>query len=144
MKLTFSASCLWMIALFAIHQPATAQSAASQSAAAQAAISSHPGTSPGYPAAAAHPGGRVTDSLTGSPIAGATIEINGIGLEQTNEAGYFELRKLRPGSYTVKVTSVGYTGYEAILSVGTATATPVQIRLSPIRLFMQPVEVKAL
>jgi iron complex outermembrane recepter protein len=133
MKLTFSASCLWVIALFATHQPAAAQSAPATSATAQSATAQ---------SADAPSGGRVTDSLTGSPIAGATIEINRIDIEQTNEDGYFGLHRIRPGSYTVKVTSVGYTGYEAVLSLG--SETPVQIRLSPIRLFMQPVEVKAL
>ncbi|MES1160019.1 MAG: carboxypeptidase regulatory-like domain-containing protein, partial [Bacteroidota bacterium] len=130
MRTLLSALCLGSIALFVVLPSVQAQQTIA------------PASSGPVKTTTDHPGGRVIDSLSGSPVAGATIEIGTVGLTQTDNSGYFEFRRLRPGSYAVKVSSVGYAGYEAILSL--EGGNPVEIRLSRFRLFMQPVEVKAL
>src|SRR5437879_8131761 len=98
MRTLLSALCLGGIALFVIPRSVKAQNTIAPT---------HSGAAM---TAADHPGGRVIDSLSGSPVAGATIEIGSVGLTQTDNAGYFEFRRLRPGSYVVKVSSVGYAG----------------------------------
>ncbi|HWK04407.1 MAG TPA: TonB-dependent receptor [Puia sp.] len=145
MRTTISAFCLWGIALFLSHPSATAQT-----------------DNPPLSSRASHFEGRVTDSLNGSPVAGATVEISTAGntpatptgsgtlttqSAQTNDAGYFEFRRIKPGSYTIKVSSVGYTYYETVLPLGDrspANHSPINITLARFRLFMQPIEVKAL
>src|SRR5882757_4635829 len=116
MRTLLSALCLGSIVLFVVPQSVKAQNAVAPT---------HSGTA--MPATD-HPGGRVIDSLSGGPVAGATIEIGSVGLTQTDNAGYFEFRRLRPGSYAVKVSSAGYVGYEATLSL--EGGSPVEIRLS--------------
>src|SRR6186713_1359312 len=54
--------------------------------------------------------GRVVDFENGNPLAGATVSILGSGQAvMTNEHGYFELKGVQPGSYTLVFSYVGYT-----------------------------------
>jgi len=87
--------------------------------------------------------GRITDSLTHAPIAGATVELIPFGAVQTDADGYFEFRHTRAGSFPLKVTSIGYTPFETTFSL-TTDASPATIQLSRLHVFMQPVEIKAL
>jgi len=89
-----------------------------------------------------HSVGKLTDSLSGAPIAGATVEINTVGTVQTNEAGIFEFRRLPAGSYSIKISSIGYKNFETTLTLPTSQL--IRISLTRIHLFMQAVEVKAL
>jgi CarboxypepD_reg-like domain/TonB-dependent Receptor Plug Domain len=53
--------------------------------------------------------GRVLDSLTRLPIAGATIEVSERGLRQsTDSSGRFMLGALAPGQYVLHARHVGY------------------------------------
>src|SRR5580704_11992489 len=88
-----------------------------------------------------HPRGKITDAQTGAPVAGASIEIAGVGSLSTNESGTFELKRIKPGSYRVKITSVGYKPFEGTLDLG---AAPIAVSLEEVPLFLQPIEVKAL
>lgn len=73
-------------------------------------------------------GGTVYDS-TGAVIPKATIVVhnNGTNAEQSavsNEAGYYRVNALQPGSYTVTVTQQGFSTYRAqqvIVTVGSLT-----------------------
>ncbi|MDX2283946.1 MAG: TonB-dependent receptor [Bacteroidia bacterium] len=54
--------------------------------------------------------GTVTDAETQAPLPGATIQVVGTYTGGfSNEAGVFELRNLKPGDYTVKISYVGYS-----------------------------------
>ena len=88
--------------------------------------------------------GKITDSLSGAPLAGATVEINAgaSGITQTNEDGIFEFHNIRPGKARIKVSIVGYRAFEAVRSF--TGGAFMQISLQRVDLFMQPVEVKAL
>ncbi len=85
--------------------------------------------------------GKVTDSLTGLPVAGATILINGLGTTSTNDAGVFEFKKAKPGNYKIKISSIGYKIFDSIIDIDSKF---INITLSEVKLFLQPVEIKAL
>ena len=56
--------------------------------------------------------GTVTDANDGLPVAGATVEAVGSGRSTTTDAdGAYQLRLL-PGSYTLRISSDGYTTFE--------------------------------
>ena len=86
--------------------------------------------------------GQVTDTVNNTALSGATIELSPFGSSLTDEKGYFEFRHTRPGVYTLRITSIGYSSYETSLSL--PTAAPIHISLTRVNLFMQPVEVRAL
>jgi iron complex outermembrane receptor protein len=88
-----------------------------------------------------HPRGKITDALSGAPVPGATIEIEGIGSAFTTESGAFELSKIKPGNYKIRVTSIGYKSYESSLFL---SSEPILISMEEVKLFLQPIEVKAL
>ena len=68
-------------------------------------------------AAPFHVNGQVIDSLSGAPLAGATIEFGAFTNTITTGEGQFEFRLTRPGTYTLKVTNIGYLPYETALTV---------------------------
>lgn len=82
--------------------------------------------------------GRVTDASS-TPIASATVELSNGLFTLTNESGAFEFRKVKPGNYTLHITSVGFQSADQPVSTGTA----VDIKLERLNLFLQPVEIKA-
>ncbi|HVM89151.1 MAG TPA: TonB-dependent receptor [Puia sp.] len=85
--------------------------------------------------------GKVADSQSGIPIPNATVEIEHFGMTFTNDSGIFEFKKIALKNAEIKITSVGYKSYQAIVGPGNRNLL---IALEPIQLFLQPVEVKAL
>src|SRR5580693_9394961 len=79
-----------------------------------------------------YPKGKITDARTGAAVAGATIEISGIGSSSSNENGFFELRRIKPGNYQVKVTSIGYKTFDSTLYLN---GKPIAIALFEVPLF---------
>jgi protocatechuate 3,4-dioxygenase beta subunit len=66
--------------------------------------------------------GRVTDSTSGSPIAGATVALSGTSaIATTDERGRFTVEALVPGSYTAEIHT------PALDSVGAVHTTPVVV-----------------
>lgn len=62
--------------------------------------------------------GKVTDAQTGDPLPGANVVIKGtVKGTITDEDGMFTITKLRPGSYTVRVSFIGYGLMEKMVSV---------------------------
>src|SRR5687768_11018159 len=84
--------------------------------------------------------GKVTDAVTATPIASATVELDQQTVTLTNESGNFEFKKIRPGNYTVRISSVGYQTVERTIASGNT----VNISLDRFNLFLQPVEIKAI
>jgi len=61
--------------------------------------------------------GRVADS-TGAVVQGAKVQLNPSGLSTTSDAlGEFILAAVQPGSYTLKVTSVGFSNFSKSVDV---------------------------
>jgi iron complex outermembrane receptor protein len=85
--------------------------------------------------------GQVTDATTGAAVAAATVELSGIASSVTGDSGRFAFKKLRPGRYTLRVTSIGYQAVETTVSPDGSDRL---IKLTRLNLFMQPVEVKAI
>jgi iron complex outermembrane receptor protein len=85
--------------------------------------------------------GKVTDSQSGIPVAGATVEVDRIGTVLTNDSGFFEFRKSNPKNATIKITSIGYRIFQSKINAGDQL---ILVLLEPIQLFLQPVEVKSL
>lgn len=84
--------------------------------------------------------GKVTDAVTAAPIASATVELDQQTVTLTNESGNFEFKKIRPGNYTVRISSVGYQTVEQTITSGNT----VNISLNRLNLFLTPVEIKAI
>ncbi|MFT3822344.1 MAG: TonB-dependent receptor [Chitinophagaceae bacterium] len=84
--------------------------------------------------------GKVIDAATGAPIVSATVELTNRFTTTTNESGTFSFNKVKPGNYTLHITSIGYHSAEQAVAAGDKD---ISIKLQQYNLFMQPVEVKA-
>ncbi len=93
----------------------------------------------------AYTAGIVIDSATGAGLAGATIEISPGGSFLADGSGHFGFGRygfgrLRPGTYMVRVSHVGYASYQAAIQLPSGPGVRIALRRIP--LFMEPVEVK--
>ncbi|MGN6415990.1 MAG: TonB-dependent receptor [Pseudobacter sp.] len=84
--------------------------------------------------------GKVTDLNSGAAVASATIELSNIASTTTSPSGDFVFRKIKPGNYRLRISSVGYKAVDTTVAAGSA----LEFRLERLNLFMQPVEVKAI
>src|SRR5882724_3993359 len=85
--------------------------------------------------------GTVTDVSSGAAIASATVELVDVGSTITDNEGKFLFRKIKPGNYSLHISSIGYRTLEKNVSTGD-TAT--RFQLERWNLFLQPVEIKAI
>ncbi len=84
--------------------------------------------------------GKITNA-SGSAVPAATVEMENVATVISNDSGFFSFNKVPPGNHVLIISSVGYRPYRT-----TATHSPslIDVQLSTLDLFMQPVEVKAL
>src|SRR5882724_12063582 len=85
--------------------------------------------------------GKVTDAASGAPIPSATVEIPDIASTVTNNAGSFLFKKIKTGTYTIRISSIGYQTLEKSISDKDKN---VEFKLERWNLFLQPVEIKAI
>ncbi|MEP7258042.1 MAG: TonB-dependent receptor [Flavitalea sp.] len=85
--------------------------------------------------------GIIADEASGGVIASATIELGRLGAIMTDESGAFSLQKIKPGTYVIKVSAIGYQPYIAEISL---PAPPIRISLKRYNVFMEAVEIKAI
>ncbi len=85
--------------------------------------------------------GTVTDAENKTALAGATVSMNGQRL-LTGSDGHFGFTRLKPGTYELQVSSLGFKPYSQSVSV-TAGENLLLIALTPSPLFLEPLEVKA-
>jgi iron complex outermembrane receptor protein len=83
--------------------------------------------------------GKVTDASSSTPIASATVELSNGMSTLTSEDGSFEFRKVKPGNYSLHVTSIGFQAVNQPVATGNAIA----IKLDRLNLFLQPVEIRS-
>jgi iron complex outermembrane receptor protein len=83
--------------------------------------------------------GKVTDAASLTPIASATVELSNGMSTLTNDNGLFEFKKVKPGNYTLHITSIGFQSADQPVASGNT----IDIRLNRLNLFLQPVEIKA-
>ena len=75
--------------------------------------------------------GKVTDSVTGDPIAGATLTVDGISAA-TNSSGGYTISDVPAGTYTVKVSADGYqNSSQTDVTVVAGETTIVDFELTP-------------
>ncbi|MDD4829985.1 MAG: carboxypeptidase-like regulatory domain-containing protein, partial [Bacteroidales bacterium] len=88
--------------------------------------------------------GHVLDAKTQEPIAYATIGIKGttIGTVSDKE-GNFVIRRLKPGSYTLVVSFVGYEKIEKEITVINGKTTHAHVELKETKVMMDEVVVSA-
>ncbi|MFM9911486.1 MAG: TonB-dependent receptor [Chitinophagaceae bacterium] len=84
--------------------------------------------------------GKVVDASTGSPIPSVTVELDNQHSVITNESGLFIFSKLKSGNYQLRLSSIGYKSFEIFAST---KETPLVLKMDQWKLFMQPIEVKA-
>ncbi len=85
--------------------------------------------------------GRIIDSKSKQPVTAATINVENQILVASDD-GYFTLSKLKKGTYTLNISSVGYITTTSTLSV--SSNTEIEIVLEPSSLYLQPLEIKSI
>lgn len=97
------------------------------------------------PVAAQFPGhleGTVTDAVTGAPVAGAVVTLEGQGRSTTTDAdGAFRLRSLESGTHTVAVSASGYADGRTAVEVEDGSVARISVELEPAPLEVAGVEV---
>jgi iron complex outermembrane receptor protein len=88
------------------------------------------------PQAAAQAGtrfsGRLLNSLSGAPIADATVSIEELRREAiSSDDGTFTFENVAPGSYHISVRAQGYSSRRSEVSVGAAAAAPLDVLVDP-------------
>ena len=83
------------------------------------------------PAGVGTVGGQVTDSVTGSPVAGVTVSYLG-GTTTTDSQGMYSLISLPDGNTTVTAARSGYTAQSATVVITTGSTTTQDFSLAPL------------
>ncbi len=89
--------------------------------------------------------GRLINSLTTQPVAGATVQIDELKRQATTkEDGTFAFDNVAPGTYHVSVRSAGYSSRRSEVTVtGDPAAQPVTVPVDPELHFEEVVSVSA-
>ena len=88
--------------------------------------------------------GTVTDSATGSPLAGVHVEVlvpQPVRTTTTDARGRFRLRGLTPGRYTVSFVRLGYAPRRREVRVGPGEPAPIRVALTALGVPLDPVVV---
>jgi hypothetical protein len=78
--------------------------------------------------------GKVTSSITGAPISGATVQIVNAGFTYsgtTGATGVYTISNVRDGVYTATASATGYTNGTASVTITTAATTTQNFSLVP-------------
>jgi iron complex outermembrane receptor protein len=85
--------------------------------------------------------GTVRDSATREPLKSASLQLDKFGATISDEAGSFQIRVPKIGSYTLIISEVGYKTQAFPLSLNQGV-NQVQCSLTKLDLFLQAIEVK--
>ena len=89
--------------------------------------------------------GRVTDASTGDYLPGANVFIEGTNFgSATDRAGIFRISKIPPGSYTLKVSYIGYEDFSTSVTVTAGATVRQDIKLTVNYVEMEEVVVEGL
>ena len=92
--------------------------------------------------AAAPLAGRLLNSITGEPIAGATVQIDELRRQATSgEDGSFRFESVPPARYHLSVRSIGYSSRRTEVAVSAAGEPPVIVTVDPELHFQEVVSV---
>jgi iron complex outermembrane receptor protein len=85
--------------------------------------------------------GKLVSSVSGTPLAGATVRLEELKRETTSAAdGTFAFREVPPGTYHVSIRSVGFSS-RRIEVTPSASATPIDLLIEPDAHFEEVVSV---
>lgn len=88
--------------------------------------------------------GFVEDSLTKETLVGATVAISGTKFgAYTNKSGYFSISNIRPGTYTLTVSMLGYTRRTIALTLQAGEAKRMRVALGTSDVTLREVNVTA-
>jgi len=88
--------------------------------------------------------GRLVNSLSGDPIAGATVVVDELKTEATSGPdGTFRFEGIAPGQYHVSVRTQGYSSRRTEVTVSTTSGAPVEVRVDPDLHFQEVASVSA-
>ncbi len=85
--------------------------------------------------------GTVSDAENKTTLAGATVSLNGLKAVTSND-GHFAFEKLNPGTYELLISSLGFKTYRQSIAISSGENMLI-IALTPMVLFLEPLEVKA-
>lgn len=84
--------------------------------------------------------GKIIEKDSQRPLANATVTLSENLNTISDENGDFHFRSLKKGSYTVRISSIGFKTLEKNIQV--PSALPVSIMLERIDLMLEPIEIK--
>lgn len=84
--------------------------------------------------------GKVVDAKSGAILPSATVELDNQYSTFSDEKGVFTFFKLKPGSFRLRISSIGFRTIETMVSTN---SDPLVIKMDRWDLFMEPVELKA-
>ena len=88
--------------------------------------------------------GRLLNSLSGEPIAGATVLLEELRREATSDtAGVFSFDNVPPGTYHVSVRSEGFSSRRTEVTVAASPAAPIDVSVDPELHYHEVVSVSA-
>ncbi len=89
--------------------------------------------------------GRITDAQTGEPLPGANIFLlNTVYGAASDAAGFYIIRNIVPGNYTLVAKYVGYQEFRQSVRVTPGDTLTVNIRLAPGLITVSPIVVTAI
>ena len=84
--------------------------------------------------------GRVTEAVTGAPIAAVTLQLTGTSIgTQTNQQGEFTLRQVPAGRQVLRLLRVGYQETLDTLSVAAGQTTTANLQMRSVPISLAPV-----
>ena len=83
--------------------------------------------------------GQIREEHVASPVANATVSILNGPLTISDENGRFEFHGLKPGTYKIRISSVGYKTIDMEVST---SSSDISIELEKINLMLQPIEIR--
>ncbi|MFI5154576.1 MAG: TonB-dependent receptor [Chitinophagales bacterium] len=86
--------------------------------------------------------GRVSDAISGNPLAGATIEASPLYTLLANDSGVFTYANVKAGKYKFRISNIGYRDLDTAVDITGTNA--IDFRLKRMGLFMQAIEVRPL
>ena len=81
--------------------------------------------------------GTVTNALSGTPVVGASVVVNGTAAVLTNAAGYYIKTGVNAGNATINATLAGFIAYNGTATVVAGTTTTKNFTMNPIPVFLQ-------
>lgn len=88
--------------------------------------------------------GYITDSRTGETLISANVAILELNRgTSTNTSGYYSITNLRPGTYNIVATYIGYRNYEREIELSAGETTRLNIEMSPADLELEELIVES-